>query len=142
MDPQYTSIVVDSAKRLFSSKGRMADHFYTRLFEIAPESRALFGNDMAKQKKVFSGALAMLIGQIGDRNRLKTSVGYVARMHAKKGVTPEYLAIGGQAFHQAVCDFYGDACTEDLQRAWAAAYDEIVEIMLATGFLEDDAPAI
>lgn len=133
MDSRQSKLVMDSAGVIFAGKGRMADLFYAHLFDIAPESRALFKKDMARQRKMFAAALGMVVSQIGDRERLMNSVEYVGRLHAQKGVTPEHLVLGARAFDRAVCEFFGDACSDALCDAWSAAYAEIAEVMVSAG---------
>ena len=54
MTPLQIKLVADSFSKVLPVAGVTADLFYDRLFEIAPETRTLFPDDLAAQKKKFS----------------------------------------------------------------------------------------
>ena len=51
MTPQQIALVQTSFARVAPIADTAADLFYGRLFEIAPEVRRMFPDDMARQKK-------------------------------------------------------------------------------------------
>ncbi len=50
MTPQQVELVQKSFQKVVPIAATAADLFYNRLFEIAPETRALFPTDMTQQK--------------------------------------------------------------------------------------------
>jgi len=129
MDAHARRIVVESAGPLFAGKGRFAEAFYDRLFEIAPESRALFRRDFNVQKRMLMAALAMVVGVLADRGRLADTAAHLGRVHARHRVSRAQFALGQAAFDRALQDFFGEACTDELRAAWRAAYDEVIALM-------------
>ena len=51
MTPEQIDLVQSSWAKVAPIADQAADIFYDRLFEIAPEARPLFAEDMTKQKK-------------------------------------------------------------------------------------------
>ena len=51
MTPQQIDLVQSSFKKVVPIAGTAADLFYDRLFEIAPEVRSMFPQDLSEQKK-------------------------------------------------------------------------------------------
>ncbi|TCO74209.1 globin domain-containing protein [Rhodovulum euryhalinum] len=131
MDAQTRKIVVESSGPLFAAKGRFAEAFYHRLFEIAPESRALFQRDFNVQKRMLMAALAMVVGVLGDRARLAATAAHLGRVHARHDVGRDHFALGQRAFDLALQDFFGAACTEEMRSAWQCAYCELLDLMQA-----------
>ncbi len=58
MTPEQVELVKSTWKMVLPIADTAADLFYGKLFELDPEVRALFDDDMAKQKK----ALMAMIG--------------------------------------------------------------------------------
>lgn len=129
MDARTRRIVVESSSRLFLGKGRFADAFYQRLFEIAPGSRALFKRDLPSQKRMLMASLAMVVGVMGDRGRLAATAAHLGRVHARHGVGAAQFALGQRAFDLALQDFFQEDCTPELRAAWKCAYDDLVTLM-------------
>jgi hemoglobin-like flavoprotein len=129
MDAHARQIVVESSGRLFVARGRFADAFYSRLFEIAPEAQALFQRDPTTQKRMLMAALAMVVGVLGDRHRLAATAAHLGRVHARRSVSREHMALGQRAFDLALQDFFGAACTDEMRAEWQSAYAELLELM-------------
>jgi nitric oxide dioxygenase len=129
MQARDRQIVLETSAEVFMAKGRLAEIFYGHLFDRAPEARSLFSGEMVQQRKMFMSALSLTIGLLGDRPRLTAMAEHMGRVHAVKGVGPMHFALGAQAFDLAICDFFGEACTPEICKAWHAAYSEITGIM-------------
>ncbi len=74
-----------------------ADLFYGRLFELDPKSRALFDDDMAKQKKAL---MAMIGNAVASLRRIEAIVPAVQQLgvqHAGYGVVEGHYATVGEA---------------------------------------------
>ncbi|MGC9420116.1 MAG: globin domain-containing protein [Rhodovulum sp.] len=129
MEARARKIVVETSGPIFAAKGRFADAFYNHLFDLAPESRALFRRDFQGQKRMLMAALAMVVGVLGDRDRLAATAAHLGRVHANRQVRHAHMAIGQRAFDRALVEFYGPACTEDMRAAWQAAYAQVLDLM-------------
>ena len=61
MTPEQITMVQESFKKVAPISATAADLFYDRLFEVAPEVRQLFPDDMAQQKKLLMSMLATAV---------------------------------------------------------------------------------
>jgi len=129
MDTHARQIIVESCGPLFAAKGRFADAFYSRLFEIAPEAQALFQRDLNTQKRMLMAALAMVVSVLGDRDRLAATAAHLGQVHARRSVSRDHMVLGQRAFDLALQDFFGAACTDELRAAWQSAYAELLDLM-------------
>ena len=62
MTPHQISLVQTSFAKVVPIAATAADLFYGRLFEIAPEVRRLFPDDLAEQKKKLMAMLGTAVG--------------------------------------------------------------------------------
>jgi hemoglobin-like flavoprotein len=100
MTPQQIELVQKSFQKVVPIASTAADLFYTRLFEIAPETRALFPADMTEQK---AKLMAMLATAVTNLHQLDTI------LPAVKGLGPDW--------------------TPELQAAWTETYTALAGVM-------------
>ena len=74
MTPQQIDLVQSSFKKVVPIAGTAADLFYDRLFEIAPEVRSMFPQDLSEQKKKLMGMLGTAGRIVSSLCRLPTAV--------------------------------------------------------------------
>ena len=70
MTPQQIELVQSSFKKVVPIAGTAADLFYDRLFEIAPEVRSLFPQDLSEQK---TKLMAMLSNAVASLLRVRSA---------------------------------------------------------------------
>ena len=66
MTPQQVNQVQESFIKVVPIANRAAALFYDRLFETAPETRALFRGDIDTQGQKLMSALATVVNSLGD----------------------------------------------------------------------------
>jgi hemoglobin-like flavoprotein len=66
---------------------RLADLFYARFFELAPDARALFPEDIARQQLKLMDMIAAIVGALDKREIFQSVISYSGRQHAQFGVT-------------------------------------------------------
>lgn len=64
MTPRQISIVQASFDHLLPIPGRLAARFYQRLFQMAPETRAMFKTDMVAQGQKLVDTLAAVVASL------------------------------------------------------------------------------
>src|SRR6202007_1567299 len=96
----------------------VADLFYDRLFVIAPELRALFPEDLTKQKRKLMTMIGMAVGGLHDVAKLVPTVRALGARHAGYGVTMGHYAIVGEALLWALQKGLGEKFTTDVRSAW------------------------
>lgn len=70
MTPEQVKLVADSFRKVLPVAGVTADLFYDYLFEIAPEVRPLFPDDLAAQKKKFITMLATVVANLNGFEKI------------------------------------------------------------------------
>jgi hemoglobin-like flavoprotein len=107
--------------------------FYENLFEIAPDLRRLFRPDIASQEMRFMSTLATIADLLDEPSTLGTELEGLGRAHAGLGVQAQDFAPMGSALLVTLGETLGPAFTDDLQRAWRAAYDHFAAEMIRRG---------
>jgi nitric oxide dioxygenase len=83
---------------------RTARIFYDRLFELAPETRPLFRDDMARQGRRLVDALARIVTGLSRLEAMLPGLRKLAEGHVRYGVEERHYAIAGDALLHVVAD--------------------------------------
>lgn len=112
--------------------------FYERFFELAPDTRAMFGADMSAQHVKFTGIILQLVNlhlrsmialpAVGGQAAIPAFV-ELGRHHAALGVRPEHFASMRIALIETLREELANNFTAAVQEAWEAAFDVIVKAM-------------
>lgn len=109
----------------------VAARFYGRLFNLAPDARALFGPDLRAQGRKLFQTLAAVVDQLDALDRITPAVRDLGIRHADYGATARHYQAVGAALLDTLRSTLGadfDHATED---AWADAYALLAEVMQA-----------
>ena len=123
-------LIRDSFHRL-EPDAEVAEKFYDRLFEIAPELRALFRSDMTGQGMRFMRTLRVIVQHLDEPEALHPYLELLAKGHAAYGVKPEHFHPMGQALIWTMQEALGETFPEGAAAAWEAAYDHLAQEMIA-----------
>lgn len=108
----------------------VADMFYDRLFDMGPELRSMFPDDMAGQKKKLMAMLATAVVDLGRLDRLVPAVRALGHRHAAYGVTPDHFALVGAALLRTLELVLGNEFTPEVKAAWIGVYTTLTRVML------------
>jgi hemoglobin-like flavoprotein len=104
--------------------------FYEVLFARYPQARALFGrNTQRAQAAMLQNALASALDHLEDTPWLEYELGALGARHLHYGVTDEMYDWVGDSLLTTLAEIAGDAWTDELEQAWAAAYGAIASLM-------------
>ncbi|HYG87654.1 MAG TPA: globin family protein [Azospirillum sp.] len=131
MTPLQIALVRESFAHVLPIREQAAELFYNRLFEIAPETRALFKGDMRSQGAKLMVALAAVVNSLDRLDDILGTVQAMARRHVHYGVTEEQYGTVGEALLWTLQRGLGEAFTPDLKEAWATAYGALSTVMIA-----------
>jgi len=134
MTPQQVSQVQASFIKVAPIANRAAALFYGRLFETAPETRALFCGDMGRQGRKLMAAVATVVNSLGDFEAIVPVARDLAKRHVAYGVAPEHYARVGSALLWTLEQGLGDEFTPALRAAWETAYSALSEVMIASAY--------
>ena len=130
MTPGDIQLVQSSFQSIRPIAGQAADLFYGRLFEIAPEARPLFPDDLSDQKKKLMAMLATAVGSLHQVETILPAVQDLGRRHAGYGVTAEHYKPVGEALLWTLQKGLGPAFTPQVQQAWARTYGTLASVMM------------
>ncbi|PWC42802.1 globin family protein [Azospirillum sp. TSO22-1] len=131
MTPEQIALIRDSFKHVVPIRDQAADLFYTRLFEIAPETRSLFRSDIRTQGVKLMAALTMVVNSLDRLETILDAVQSMARRHVHYGVTEAQYDTVGEALLWTLRKGLGDAFTAEVELAWTTAYGALAGVMIA-----------
>lgn len=134
MTPQQASEVQASFAMVVPIADQAAALFYGRLFETAPDTRALFSGDMSSQGQKLMGAIAMVVNSLDEIEAIVPAVQELAKRHVAYGVRPEHYSLVGAALLWTLEQGLGDGFTPEIEAAWAAAYSALSQTMIAAAY--------
>ncbi|MFD3332284.1 globin domain-containing protein [Streptomyces sp. NPDC058700] len=118
----------------FAVVERRAEHavtfFYSHLFWHNPGMRELFPEDMRPQRDRLFAALAHVVSHLGEPG-LPEYLGRLGRDHRKFLASPALYAAVGSSLLAAFAHAAGSAWTPEAEKAWAEAYEQVADLMLA-----------
>ena len=139
MTPEQITMVQESFKKVAPISATAADLFYDRLFEVAPEVRQLFPDDMTQQKKLLMSMLATAVTNLHRAEAILPAVRDLGRRHVGYNVKDEHYDIVGGALLWTLEKGLADDFTPDVKAAWADAYGLLAGIMKEAAHAESSA---
>ena len=104
--------------------------FYNRLFEMAPEIRAMFSRPIPQQSKKLLTILDHIIEKIDSLDDIIENVVKLAHRHEDYGVRPEHYTVVGEALLWTLEKELGPRWNEELKIAWTMCYVTMSTAML------------
>ncbi|TAJ35714.1 MAG: hemin receptor [Reyranella sp.] len=129
MTPQQIELVQTSFKKVVPIAGTAADLFYGRLFEIAPEVRPMFPEDMREQKTKLMAMLGTAVTNLHKLETILPAVKALGERHKGYGVTAAHYAPVGAALLWTLEKGLGPDFTPDVKAAWTETYTALAGVM-------------
>ncbi len=133
LTPTQIVLVQKSFAQVAPIAATAADLFYARLFETAPQLRAMFPDDLSEQKKQLMAMLGTVVAGLDRLDRLMPAVRALGQRHKGYGVTAEDFYPVGSALLWTLEQGLGAAFTVETKDAWVTAYGvlsrEMIEAM-------------
>ena len=107
-----------------------ADLFYGKLFEIAPEVRPLFPEDMTEQKKKLFTMIGTAVNGLNNLEAIVPAVQDLGRRHVDYKVKQAHYATVAEALLWTLGQGLGDAFTDEVKEAWTAVYTLLAKVMI------------
>lgn len=105
--------------------------FYRRLFEIAPETQALFGGDMRTQGRKLMTMIGTVVRSLDNLAPLLATIDDLGCRHVGYGIRDEHYATVGEALLWTLGQGLGERFTPETRDAWANAYALLSGRMMA-----------
>jgi hemoglobin-like flavoprotein len=134
MEPGQVALVQSTFAAVKPISATAAKLFYGRLFEIAPEVRPLFKNDMDEQGRKLMMTLGVVVGGLTRLDEIVPVARDLAIRHVAFGVKADHYAPVGAALLWTLGQGLGDAFTPEVEEAWIAAYTTLSGVMIAAAY--------
>lgn len=129
MTPEQIKLIKLSFVPLMSRKRDAGKIFYQRLFEVAPETKAMFKSDINAQAEKLMSMLGMIISSLHDNAALRTMLGNLGERHRGYGATEEHYAKVCTTLLWTLEQLLGDAFTAEAKTAWTELYAAVGAMM-------------
>ena len=130
MNSDQVALIQHSFAKVTPVTGEAAALFYGRLFEIAPQVKPLFHDDMTDQGRKLMATLAVVVDGLTDLESVLRAASALAKKHVAYGVKAEHYGPFGVALLWTLERGLGAEWTSDLADAWTAAYTLLSEYMI------------
>lgn len=127
---EQKALVQESFKAVDNISDVAADLFYQRLFNIEPDLRSLFSEDLREQKTKLMGALKVLVNTLDNPDKLIPILEDMGRKHKTYGVVEEHFVPVADALVWTLEEGLGSDFTEEVRHAWTALYSAVASIMI------------
>ncbi len=140
MTPEQAKLVADSFTQLEARLPELGAAAYSALFNIAPETRAMFKGDMASQHNKLVNVLVEFV-KLRRRSQhflpatahggeaVVPGIDRLRSGHRVAGVQPQHYGLMRQSILNSVGAMLGDKFGERAAEAWGAAFDTLAETM-------------
>jgi hemoglobin-like flavoprotein len=130
MTPEREQLVRDTWKRFEPKAAEHARFFYDKLFELDPETKAMFARpNMDIQRHRLMETLGMLVSELDDAERLVSDLVVLGRRHGAYGVRDSDYDAAGVALLWTLERALGPEFTAEARSAWTEAYTTIATVM-------------
>jgi nitric oxide dioxygenase len=134
MNPTQIKLVQESFAKIAPISETAAVLFYDRLFEVAPQVKAMFPADMKEQRKKLMTTLAVVVNGLGNLESILPAASSLAMRHVSYGAKKEHYPVVGAALLWTLEKGLGDAWTPELADAWTTAYGTLSGFMISEAY--------
>ena len=134
MTPDQVKLVQQSFSKVAPISDQAAAIFYDRLFEVAPQVKAMFPADMTEQRKKLMATLAVVVNGLSDLSSIQPVASALAKRHVGYGAKPEHYPVVGAALLWALEKGLGEEWTSEVAAAWTAAYGTLSGFMTSEAY--------
>jgi hypothetical protein len=93
MTPKQVALVQDSFAKVAPISEAAAVLFYDRLFDVAPQMKAMFPDDMIEQRRKLMAMLAGVVKGLGNLEQVLPAASALAKRHVNYGAKAEQYPV-------------------------------------------------
>ncbi|MGI2173821.1 NO-inducible flavohemoprotein [Shewanella ulleungensis] len=134
LDTATVQIIKATVPALQIYANDITSHFYPLLFAQHPEVLPFFNQtnqDKGTQPKALANAVIAYGANIDELGNLSDAVSKIVQKHTALGILPQQYDAVGSCLLQAIKAVLGDAATDEVIDAWAKAYGQLANILIA-----------
>ena len=129
MTPEQIKLVQSSWEQVKPISDKAAELFYGKLFELNPDFKELFPNDMVEQGRKLMAMINTAVNSLNNLEAVVPAVEEMGKRHVGYGVKDEDYDVVGEALLWTLDAGLGDAFTDEVRNAWGAVYDVLASVM-------------
>jgi hemoglobin-like flavoprotein len=123
MTPEQVELIRKSFDAIWPVRQKLAELFYSRFFELAPDAQHLFSGDLERQHLKLMDMIAAIVGALDQREVFRSLIEHTGRQNARFGVKPSHFGAFGDALIWSLEQQFGPQFTPELKESWIALYD-------------------
>lgn len=130
---QQAAVIKSTVPVLAQHGETITRKFYAGMLAEHPALRNIFNNThqaTGHQARALAGALYAYAANIDDLGKLSPAVELICHKHASLAIKAEQYEIVGTHLLGTMKEVLGEAATEEILGAWAAAYWQLADIMI------------
>jgi nitric oxide dioxygenase len=134
MTPAQVTLVEQSFARVAPIADQTAVMFYDRLFEVAPQVKAMFPADMTEQRRKLMATLAVVVNNLSDLESILPAASALAVRHVAYGAKAEHYPVVGSALLWTLEQGLAEGWTPEVADAWRTAYGTLSGFMIEQAY--------
>ena len=134
MTPDQVKLVQQSFAKVAPIADQAAVMFYDRLFEVAPQVKAMFPADMAEQRRKLMATVSAVVNGLGTLESVLPAASALATRHVSYGAKAVHYPVVGGALLWTLEKGLGDGWTPEVADAWTAAYGTLSGFMISEAY--------
>lgn len=104
--------------------------FYNNLFEVAPQVRSYFKDDMSKQSEKLAYTLGFVVANLDRLDEIKESIEDLGRFHQRLHIKPEYYIAVKDVLVRTIGTSLGEKADEEVLKSWDLALSTVAGVMI------------
>jgi hemoglobin-like flavoprotein len=129
MTPRQKQIVRDSFQEMRGLAGPLSQLFYGRLFELEPETRRLFHEDIKRQGMKLMDMLSAVVDNLEQIETLRPALEAMGQRHVTYGVVARHYDTVEQALLWSFGHALGADFNPELRTAWRTVIGQVSTAM-------------
>ncbi|MEN8216082.1 MAG: globin domain-containing protein [Pseudomonadota bacterium] len=127
---EHKKIIKDTAPVLKEKGEAITTRMYELMFSNYPDAKKLFANSPNNQNQVLARSIIAYAENIDNLSALSAAIEKIAAHHVQTDVKPVHYPWVIESLLQAMSDVLGNAATEEVKKAWFAAYWFLADILM------------
>jgi hemoglobin-like flavoprotein len=134
MTTRQIQLVKESWGYVIVKSDEAGQTFYSRLFEVAPNVRALFKTDIKDQSRKLMSMVTLVVSKLDRLETLIAELKALATRHNKYGTKREHYIVVGECLIYTLKTGLAERWTKEVEEAWVAAYRTLSGAMIENQF--------
>lgn len=130
MTPGQIELIENSWDFILQNANEAGSIFYSRLFEIDPKLRPLFGEDIESQSKKLVALITFAVHKLNNLEEIVADVKALGIRHRKYKVQREHYATVANALLWTLEKALSTQWTEEMENAWIEVYTLLSQTMI------------